>query len=56
MNINDFTRTNEEWNFLDKLTINRIFLYKLQGIIAKILIDLVPVKSLRLKLKRRYHV
>ncbi len=55
-NDNDFLETNDEWKYLDNIKLNTPFLtlmkfYFLQGIIR-----LIPKKSWRKELRRRYYV
>jgi len=52
----DFSTTDKEWDFLDSIKLSGKFLYNLKRLGIKLLINCVPLKVLRSKLRRKYHV
>ena len=56
MNSSDFDTTNNDWNFLDNINSWARKVARVRYRITKRLIKLIPVKKIRHKLKRKYHV
>jgi hypothetical protein len=52
----DFTKTNKEWDFLDDITFPNYYYFYFSKKLKKFLINFIPIKSLRRKLRNKYHV
>jgi len=56
MDIQDFSTTNKEWDFLDKITVRGKEFYNLKTKCMKLIINFIPIKKLRHELRKKYHV
>lgn len=57
MNLNDFSKTNYEWAFLDDIKLSKILTPNTNfSFFNKLYIKLCPIKDFRKTLRRTYHV
>ena len=56
MNDSDYGSTNKEWDFLDKINYRVRMVDRIKKELIKRFIGLIPIRTIRHKLQRKYHV